>query len=96
MKAISIHEFGGAEQLRLEEIEKPQPRGDKVLVKNAAAGINLACRSGRWRMSGTLMQAAAAPQAVPQIIQAEQAGIPAIWATSGSIEGGLLEWVIQL
>jgi NADPH2:quinone reductase len=42
MKAIRIHEFGGAEKLRLEEIEKPQPRPDEVLIKNAAAGINYA------------------------------------------------------
>jgi NADPH:quinone reductase len=39
MKAVGIHRFGGAEQLHLEEIEKPQPRADEVLIKNAAAGI---------------------------------------------------------
>ena len=35
------------------------------------------------------------PQAGAQIIQAEQAGVPAIWATSGGIEFGLLErtWI---
>src|SRR5688572_16739300 len=38
-------------------------------------------------MIGTLIQASAAPQAVAQIIQAEQAGVPAIWATSGGIGG---------
>jgi NADPH:quinone reductase len=51
MKAISIHEFGGPEQLRLEAIEKPQPRADEVLIKNAAAGINYAdimLRSGTY------------------------------------------------
>jgi hypothetical protein len=42
-------------------------------------------------MIGTLIQASAAPQAVAQIIQAEQAGVPAIWATGGGIEFGLLE-----
>jgi hypothetical protein len=46
-------------------------------------------------MIGILIQASAAPQAVAQIIQAEQAGVPAIWATSGGIEFGLLErtWI---
>jgi NADPH:quinone reductase len=51
MKAIRIHEFGGAEKLRLEEIEKPQPKPDEVLIKNAAAGINYAdimLRNGRY------------------------------------------------
>jgi NADPH2:quinone reductase len=42
MKSLGIHQFGGAEQLHLEEIEKPQPRADEVLIKNAAAGINYA------------------------------------------------------
>jgi NADPH:quinone reductase len=51
MKAVGIHQFGGAEQLHLEEIEKPQPRADEVLIKNAAAGINYAdimLRSGLY------------------------------------------------
>jgi NADPH2:quinone reductase len=51
VKAIRIHEFGGAEKLRLEEIEKPQPKPDEVLIKNAAAGINYAdimLRNGRY------------------------------------------------
>jgi alkanesulfonate monooxygenase SsuD/methylene tetrahydromethanopterin reductase-like flavin-dependent oxidoreductase (luciferase family) len=38
-------------------------------------------------MIGTLIQASGAPQAVAQIVQAERAGIPAIWATSGGIGG---------
>lgn len=42
MKAIRIYEFGGADVLRLDEIEKPQPAADEVLVKTATAGINYA------------------------------------------------------
>jgi hypothetical protein len=42
-------------------------------------------------MIGTLIQASAAPQAVAQIIQAEQAGVMAIWATSGGFGFGLVE-----
>lgn len=42
MKAIRIHELGGAEVLRLDEIEKPQPKADEVLIKVSAAGINYA------------------------------------------------------
>ena len=38
-------------------------------------------------MIGALIQASGAPQAVEQILQAEQAGVPAIWATSGGIGG---------
>ncbi len=42
MKAIRIHEFGGAENLRLDETEKPIAGADEVLIKTAAAGINYA------------------------------------------------------
>ncbi len=42
MKAIRVHELGGAENLTLEEIEKPIPKADEVLIKTAAAGINYA------------------------------------------------------
>lgn len=42
MKAIRVHELGGAEKLTLDEIEKPTPKADEVLIKVAAAGINYA------------------------------------------------------
>lgn len=42
MKAVRIHEFGGADVLRLDEIETPQPQVGEVLIKTAAAGINYA------------------------------------------------------
>jgi len=42
MKAVRIHEFGGAEKLRLDEIEKPTPGVEEVLIKTAAAGVNFA------------------------------------------------------
>ena len=51
MKAIRVHELGGAEKLTLEEIEKPTPAADEVLIKVGAAGINYAdtmMRSGNY------------------------------------------------
>jgi len=42
MKAIRIHEFGSAENLRVDEIEKPTADADEVLIKTVAAGINYA------------------------------------------------------
>jgi NADPH:quinone reductase len=42
MKAIRVHELGGADKLSLDEIEKPVPKADEVLIKVAAAGINFA------------------------------------------------------
>jgi NADPH:quinone reductase len=51
MKAIRVHELGGAEKLTLEEIERPTPKADEVLIKVAAAGVNYAdtmMRSGNY------------------------------------------------
>ncbi len=51
MKAVRIHEFGGADALRVDEVEKPQAGAGEVLLKTAIAGINYAdtmLRSGTY------------------------------------------------
>jgi hypothetical protein len=40
MKAIRVHQFGGPEVLKLEEVPDPIPKAGEVLVRVAAAGIN--------------------------------------------------------
>jgi NADPH2:quinone reductase len=40
MKAIRVHEFGGPEVLRLEEVPIPQPGPGEVLVRLHAIGVN--------------------------------------------------------
>jgi NADPH2:quinone reductase len=40
MKAIRIHEFGGPEVLRLEDVPEPEPAAGQVLVRVRAAGVN--------------------------------------------------------
>ncbi len=40
MKAIVVHEPGGAENLRYEEIARPEPGRGEVLVRIVAAGVN--------------------------------------------------------
>jgi len=40
MKAIQVHEFGGPEVLKLDEIPTPQPAAGQVLVRIHAAGVN--------------------------------------------------------
>jgi len=40
MKAIRVHEFGGPEVLKLEEIATPKPSAGQVLVRIHAAGVN--------------------------------------------------------
>jgi NADPH2:quinone reductase len=40
MKAIRIHEFGGPEALRIDEIPEPSPKSSEAVVKVDAAGVN--------------------------------------------------------
>jgi NADPH2:quinone reductase len=40
MKAIRVHQFGGPEVLKLEEIPTPKPEAGQVLVHIRAAGVN--------------------------------------------------------
>jgi NADPH:quinone reductase len=40
MKAIRVHEFGGPEVLKLEEVATPKPVSAEVLVRIHAAGVN--------------------------------------------------------
>jgi NADPH2:quinone reductase len=40
MKAIRVHEFGGPEVMRIEEVPDPNPGAGEVLVRVQAAGVN--------------------------------------------------------
>jgi NADPH:quinone reductase-like Zn-dependent oxidoreductase len=40
MKAIVIHEYGGPEVLKYEDVPRPEPKGDQLLVRVIAAGVN--------------------------------------------------------
>jgi NADPH2:quinone reductase len=40
MKAVRVHELGGPEVLRHEEVPDPRPQADQALVKIEAAGVN--------------------------------------------------------
>lgn len=57
MKAIRVHELGGADALRLEDVETPRPGAGEVLIKTAVAGINYAdvmMRKGNYLTRPTL------------------------------------------
>jgi NADPH2:quinone reductase len=51
MKAMRAHQFGGPEQLRLEDAPEPQPQANQVQIRVRAAGINPA---DLVRLSGRL------------------------------------------
>ncbi len=40
MKAVRISEFGGADVLKLQEIERPVPAADEILIQVYASGVN--------------------------------------------------------
>jgi NADPH:quinone reductase-like Zn-dependent oxidoreductase len=40
MKAVKFEKYGGLDVLKLEEVPRPQPQSNQVLVKVKAAGIN--------------------------------------------------------
>jgi NADPH:quinone reductase-like Zn-dependent oxidoreductase len=40
MKAIVVHEFGGPEVLKYEDVPKPEPKENEMLVRVIAAGVN--------------------------------------------------------
>jgi len=57
MKAIRVHEFGGPEVLKLEDVPSPQVREGQVLVRIRAIGVNPAdtyIRAGRYAVRPTL------------------------------------------
>jgi NADPH:quinone reductase-like Zn-dependent oxidoreductase len=39
MQAICVHQYGGPEQLKLEQIPRPEPRAGEVLIRVDAAGV---------------------------------------------------------
>ena len=40
MKSIVVHEYGGPEVMKLEDVPTPDPKGTQILVKIEAAGVN--------------------------------------------------------
>jgi NADPH2:quinone reductase len=57
MKAIRVHQFGGPEQLKLEEVPDPKPSAGEVVVRVRAAGVNpyeTYMRTGTYAMKPNL------------------------------------------
>jgi hypothetical protein len=40
MKAVRIHKFGSPDVMQIEEVQRPAPAPDEILVKIYASGIN--------------------------------------------------------
>lgn len=55
MKAVVIHEYGGPEVLKYEDIPQPEPKDDQLLIRVIAAGVNPVdgmIRSGMFAKNG--------------------------------------------
>ena len=51
MKAVVIHEYGGTEVLKYEDVPRPEPKEDQILVRVIAAGVNPVDEAGRSEKS---------------------------------------------
>jgi NADPH:quinone reductase-like Zn-dependent oxidoreductase len=51
MKATVIHEYGGPEVLKYEDVPRPEPKEDQILVRVIAAGVNPVDEAGRSERS---------------------------------------------
>jgi len=40
MKAMVVHEYGGPEVLKYEDLPRPEPKEDQILIRVIAAGVN--------------------------------------------------------
>ncbi|MFT3713163.1 MAG: zinc-binding dehydrogenase [Archangium sp.] len=68
MKALRFHQFGGPENLVLEDVERPTPTADEVLVRVEACGLNFADTE---RRRGLYL----ADQPLPETLGFEGAGV---------------------
>lgn len=94
MKAIGIRKFGGAANLELMEVERPEPGPGEVLVKVAHAGVNfidIYMRSGAYRRSDTYrtplpmvlgMEGAGEVAALGEGVSGHRLGEPVSWCLS--------------
>jgi NADPH:quinone reductase-like Zn-dependent oxidoreductase len=70
MRAIQVHGYGGADQLRLEQISQPEPQKGEVLVRVYAAGVNAL----DWKIRSGFMKSVI-PSTFPYVPGIELAGV---------------------
>src|ERR1700748_1099730 len=100
MKAIQVHEFGGPEVLKLDEIPTPKPAAGQVLVKVHAAGVNpydTYMRTGTYAIKPPLPYTPGSDAA--GVVEAVGAGVTKVKAgdrvfTAKTISGAYAEYAL--
>jgi NADPH:quinone reductase-like Zn-dependent oxidoreductase len=77
MRAVRYHEYGGPEVLRVDEVDRPEPAADEVLIEVAGAGAN--------PVDTYFREGAYEPFALPMITGVDAAGEAA--AVGAAVEG---------
>jgi len=97
MKAIRVHQYGGPEALKYEDVSLPEPRKDEALVKIEAVGVNFVDiyhRMGRYQGSLPLtlgQEAAGTVDAVGADVTNVKPGDRVVYA---SVQGSYAEYAI--
>ena len=102
MKAILVHEFGGPENLKLEEVPTPKPQAGQVLVKVHAAGVNpydTYMRAGTYAIKPPLPYTPGSDAA--GVVEAVGAGVERVKAgdrvyTAKTVSGAYAEYTVVL
>jgi len=86
MEAVVMHETGGPEVLRLEEVERPEPGEGEVLIKVHAASVNPA----DWKQ-----RRGAREQSVPAVLGHDVSGVVEVSRAPGVAEGDEVFGMVQ-
>src|SRR5256885_8924141 len=78
MKAIVIHETGGTEVLRYEDVDRPEPGEGEVLIAVRAASVNPI----DWKQRGSME-----PDELPAILGRDVSGVVEVSRADGFSEG---------
>jgi NADPH2:quinone reductase len=102
MKAIQVHEFGGPEVLKLQEVATPKPEAGQVLVRVHAAGVNpydTYMRAGTYAIKPPLPYTPGSDAA--GVVEAVGTGVKSVKAgdrvyTARTVTGAYAEYTITL